>query len=676
MSTLFFPTSSLNFNNIFSSESISPVSFYSKRNFGYRRFTNVDPNPLLNSILLYNKFPKFTIRDQENDNYPMVIEFDDSAIVDKHKCVLEKDGLKIFQLSGSVYFNPFTVKVHFATQQKLQTTLIKSEPSIETKLVDLYKSCFKVEHSHFDSFIWSPDIINGIEDVKEESCEKEIILDKKIDSIKGFVSCYLLGAYSALPAELLEIKQLSKEIKNIIYSLVNLLADTSNQTGKWKLKKGQTPVNELKNRLFELEKSITRILQLIDISIYGNKPKRNYELEIFTQYKFEAQEIEKVINLLNGVNYQGLTIYEYFQKAILNINANDKSDELSSNLKKLLSDFNLASDNKYYDSGKIKAEKYDYVLSQLDGTISKIEKKYQSESSRLNFKDAFSICNLRITNYFDVFAQGKTSFYPALVNEFLGMSISNVEQFKLSKIDMALSGGKIFKEFIKTSWNDSSEKIYINKLLDHIELFKPFDVKSHSNIMLQSFASFIIKGDDPEKMIDFMISNQIKDFRLSLGLWGSVFGFSAIPRTLTKEFLNSGVTYFEDYYSRIAKEILSYEFEKIDFQKSIQPVDPNTKPLVVNQALVENFPKGELPSINSEQENSILSASNVVSSQTSVPQCPICGADMVIRPSGKGNWGADKFWGCTNYVITKCRGSRDIGEESKNRFPDEFKRED
>ena len=59
MRTLFFFTTSLNFGNIFSSESISPENFYAKRGFGFDYYENPFHNikdyiVFLSSILLLN----------------------------------------------------------------------------------------------------------------------------------------------------------------------------------------------------------------------------------------------------------------------------------------------------------------------------------------------------------------------------------------------------------------------------------------------------------------------------------------------------------------------------------------------------------------------------------------------------------------------------------------------
>ena len=50
---LYIPTTSLNFNNILSTESISPKGFYASRGFGYSRWFSIPENNLDGAILLY-----------------------------------------------------------------------------------------------------------------------------------------------------------------------------------------------------------------------------------------------------------------------------------------------------------------------------------------------------------------------------------------------------------------------------------------------------------------------------------------------------------------------------------------------------------------------------------------------------------------------------------------------
>lgn len=50
----YIPTSSLNFNNILSTESISPKAFYEKRGFGYARWFAIEENNIDRATLLFD----------------------------------------------------------------------------------------------------------------------------------------------------------------------------------------------------------------------------------------------------------------------------------------------------------------------------------------------------------------------------------------------------------------------------------------------------------------------------------------------------------------------------------------------------------------------------------------------------------------------------------------------
>lgn len=51
----YIPTTTLNLNNILSSESISPKAFYAARGFGYSSWESIPENDVDNAIILYGQ---------------------------------------------------------------------------------------------------------------------------------------------------------------------------------------------------------------------------------------------------------------------------------------------------------------------------------------------------------------------------------------------------------------------------------------------------------------------------------------------------------------------------------------------------------------------------------------------------------------------------------------------
>ena len=74
MKKFYIPTSTLNFNNILSSESVSPKAFYARRGFGYSRWTEIPENNVDNAILLYEKPFRFVRPESDMEDHPMLIE--------------------------------------------------------------------------------------------------------------------------------------------------------------------------------------------------------------------------------------------------------------------------------------------------------------------------------------------------------------------------------------------------------------------------------------------------------------------------------------------------------------------------------------------------------------------------------------------------------------------------
>lgn len=123
---LYIPTSSLNFNNIMSSESISPQSFYEMRGYGYKHFEKVELNSLDNTILLYEEFPDFSIDDSELENFAMVIEISPEFCNAKISSVAEG----VYECHETIYLNPFNTLFYFNQKTELISTRAKSKPSI------------------------------------------------------------------------------------------------------------------------------------------------------------------------------------------------------------------------------------------------------------------------------------------------------------------------------------------------------------------------------------------------------------------------------------------------------------------------------------------------------------------------------------------------------------------
>lgn len=180
---LYIPTTTLNFNNILSSETISPKAFYERRGYGYRRWETVEENCLENGILLYKEPFSFTRPDNGLDDYSMLVELEmDEDEVAK----LEKCGEWGYKSAHSLTLTPGAARLIFLSKEHKQIVLSKSELSAETKLVGMYRDRLSVE-------TYSNDIPKRDVPDFETPDIKALEDDKRLNKIKGFVYGYVIG---------------------------------------------------------------------------------------------------------------------------------------------------------------------------------------------------------------------------------------------------------------------------------------------------------------------------------------------------------------------------------------------------------------------------------------------------------------------------------------------------
>ena len=181
---LYIPTSSRNFNCIFSEESISPRSFYGERGFGYSKWHRTDENPYENLIVLYDELKRFDRPDEGFDDYPLVIEVTLSDNDVREQFRQDKSGAFLFD--GTIYLNPVSTGIIFFDERQRDIVLSKAEGSLETKLVSIYKKRLRIERPVGQYLV--PDVPDA--ELNRDELERSI----RVNKVKGFIYGYHAGA--------------------------------------------------------------------------------------------------------------------------------------------------------------------------------------------------------------------------------------------------------------------------------------------------------------------------------------------------------------------------------------------------------------------------------------------------------------------------------------------------
>ena len=199
----------MNFNNILSSESISPKSFYELRGFGYSRWVCINENNLDNVTLLYDTPHEFLRPESELEDHAMLLEIDT-----ENKFPKLNDG--IYYTEETIYFNPWQTKFYFFSDRVKNIVLSLSESSLETKMVRLYQRQMKVRK--FDGMF--PPIKDPIV-IETGKQNQNIEKDHFINKMKGLLYGYYIGANLSTTKGYVNKLFVLREIQNIFSSVIS-----------------------------------------------------------------------------------------------------------------------------------------------------------------------------------------------------------------------------------------------------------------------------------------------------------------------------------------------------------------------------------------------------------------------------------------------------------------------
>lgn len=206
MAKLYVPTSTLNFNNILSSESISPKAFYSVRGFGYPRWTEVEENNNENVIMLYSQPFSFVRPESDMEDHPMLVE-----IVTDESFPMVSDG--IFCCDHTIYLSPWHTRFIFFSPQDKLVALSLSDSSLETKMLALYGQRLLVQDFPLKNV--------GVSEISRPLNKEAVEHDFRINRMKGFLYGYYIGALLSNSQEIVKRANILQELRNIFSSILS-----------------------------------------------------------------------------------------------------------------------------------------------------------------------------------------------------------------------------------------------------------------------------------------------------------------------------------------------------------------------------------------------------------------------------------------------------------------------
>ncbi len=459
MRKLYIPTSTLNFNNILSSESISPKAFYAQRGFGYSRWTKIPENNIDTAILLYEKPFRFVRPASDMEDHPMLVE-----ICTDEDFPNMKNGM--FYADHTIYLSPWRTKFIFFSEQDRYRALSMSDNSLETKLISVYQSRMVVEDYQYMNLL-----LDNNDSLHIGLNVKEMELDYRINKMKGLLYGYYIGSILSESPEATRKYNILQELQDIFSAVVS--------------SESQDLTSYQNTRLSVLFGEFQKTIPVIS----------------YLQSKLaNPQEIEEVIN--QCVRF-GTTFPDIINKRVIMDALEHPSQEDNIALNWL---------NKEWDKLESQIRKESRLLSVFseeiivtDCLLNKIVNNFVSDSIENEVMKAWINTVLLLKTY-----NGKTNLFKK--------ELSDAVTIKA-------------KEVYGEQWDNSSSKQTLNQMRRYVQgQDSSFE---WNNYLISSIAAVIAKGDDWNKLLAFMRSKGMSDYRLAFAFYGELNGFANLTRDFT-----------------------------------------------------------------------------------------------------------------------------------------------
>lgn len=520
----YIPTSTSNFNCLLADESISPCGFYQKRSFGYRSFTKVPHNDNETYLPLFVSCPVFELPD-DAPGFPLALEIDSHLLNEDELQRGSCEGDTIFYTDKTLYFNPFNVRFIFRNQRERIETVNAAQRSIETKLLSWYQGSFASIDSIAERTNLKSSSLEGFTEDREEIKQELLSSDARKNRIKGILWGYTIGAnLSRKESAYADLRKHLEEMRSALSAQV-----------------GETKSAD-KDSMANLRSGINRILAKSQETIIKEYCKAWEEPDVAFRQMYascpsERPEIKSTVMKEAGVfqigPFAGSTIADvnsYIDGTIKEITRTIYPPKLIA-----LEGIPSVSSNQFISlpTGETRStveRGKDYTDDNVDAS---------ADERRI----ATYILNATLAKHARLFIEDKPSYVYEIARG-LGGKCSEQDRPALEQ--------------------------FLRMLYGNLKGATPLKLDEAPNETMKSFAIFCKKGsmDSLEDLECVLLSNGILDLSFAHALWGAVYGYSAMPKTVIDATLSG---YPDEYAEEAMRRIYEKISDKPHFETKTNP---------------------------------------------------------------------------------------------------------
>lgn len=578
--TLYLPISSQNFNNIFSTESISPHAFYSQRNFGIKRHFKTDFS-LFDEYLLFYPIPiYFRLDNAMAEAYPMLLAIDSQLLNLDLASEFESKSGTIVAYPKSIYLNMIDFEVWFHSQQEKDNIIARAEAGLEVKAVNKYRQRFKVVSSRELKDFDLRQIISK-QAGPNPLLLNEIKKDKSFNHFKGLVFGYFIGQIGQKSKSEIEF---TKSLQDIINNFANMrsgfgISDLSkseryNATkSEAKPKYGSKPKasgyedkygnsnlidkqnllnstlqsidksEKLFNEIFEKQTKIEDII-LSYLQSKVKKPVKTSDLEIFVEVSKLLPEIYELIlkgamQNRKGSEFEG---FEFLRYAVNDYAINSKSAtyptyEVDEKIKNTI--YKL---EKFAEAHFIVKQKQN-IVPDLSCFVYDIADQLQIHYDKFGSK---TLTTMEIQIYEEI---------ANTLLEFPKMQPGEIETQDILRIVAEV--GKRLKSISGIGKEEVQDLRDLYAFLQN-KLDK-FNAEDLSSVVISNFTSFIFKPNSIEELQKFIEIKGIKESYIAYSFWCAFNGFASLSKTFTQALFTSDKSELGESIDAFLSQILKVD---------------------------------------------------------------------------------------------------------------------
>lgn len=531
------------FNNIFSTESLSPVSFYEKRNFGYR---NYKKSELIrdNFIVFFTEQISTYNQNWSGENFPVTVAISDELLDTKFKKDL---GNGIFAYSKTVYFRAQSDKTRFIfrNEEEQNEAIACTLRSRDSKMVDFYKEngCFTIFQETNLRVISESDlkVIDSNCSIPETTVEESVLSDNYIDKVKGAVYGYIIGTILGERQDYIIKKRLLSAVFNQNFCSPNI--DKSKLLSSFKSLLGDIEVSCKKSFREDLYEQLTYLIREafeIYVEISDLKRKKSSSATE-SQLSYLEDQLKSLRNRVDAL------LTEKYKDVISSV-----PDTLFEELPQLVPSFN---------------------------TQSHVELRFSRKDCKLEYLH---------------------TFIESLMNETL-FTEKNSEFRKFSERDVKITfvsqiAAPLLKElnnkYVPNRWDKNlnyserkADQKLINQLLNNLQNSSEIDEKLIKSKVMRAFIIFAQQGEALITNMEncLLQAGAHKDvFAFAYSLWGALFGYSGIDKVSMNLFSDSDknkvLSIYEKVNENLKKLIFSDNEDRVSYmQRYIKRLQEDNK---------------------------------------------------------------------------------------------------